>query len=62
MTESTLSTIPTEKPVKIGRLARQSVVPIPWSVRSVESDTRRVIEKSAERAVAFTFCCQKQNP
>ena len=50
MTESTLSTTPTEKLVKIGRPARQSAAPVPWSVRGVEADTRRVIEKAAERA------------
>lgn len=51
MTESTLSTTSSEKPVKakIGRPARQSVAPVPWSVRGVEADTRRVIEKAAER-------------
>lgn len=50
MTESTLSTTHTEKPVKVGRPARQSAAPVPWSVRGVEADTRRVIEKAAERA------------
>jgi hypothetical protein len=49
MTESTLSTTPTEKPVKMGRPARKSAAPVPWSVRGVEADTRRVIEKAAER-------------
>jgi hypothetical protein len=49
MTKSTLSTTLTEKPVKIGRPARQSAAPVPWSVRGVEPDTRRVIEKAAER-------------
>lgn len=49
MTESNLSTTPTEKP-KIGRPPRQSAAPVPWSVRGVEADTRRVIEKAAERA------------
>ncbi len=49
MTESTLSTTSTEKPSKIGRPARQSAAPVPWSVRGVEADTRRVIEKAAER-------------
>ena len=50
MTESTLSTTPTEKTTKIGRPPRQSAAPVPWSVRGVEADTRRVIEKAAERA------------
>lgn len=49
MTESLLSTTPAEKPVKMGRPARQSVAPVPWSVRGVETDTRRVIEKAAQR-------------
>ena len=49
MTESTLSTTPTEKPAKMGRPARASAAPVPWSVRGVEADTRRVIEKAAER-------------
>ena len=49
MTEITLSTTPTKKPVKMGRPARQSAAPVPWSVRGVEADTRRVIEKAAER-------------
>jgi hypothetical protein len=50
MTESTLSTTPTEKSTKMGRPPRQSAAPVPWSVRGVEADTRRVIEKAAERA------------
>lgn len=50
MTESSLSTTPTGKPVKMGRPARQGAAPVPWSVRGVESDTRRVIEKAAERS------------
>ena len=49
MTESSLSTTPTEKPTKMGRPARTSAAPVPWSVRGVEADTRRVIEKAAER-------------
>ena len=49
MTESTLSTTPAEKPAKMGRPPRQSAAPVPWSVRGVEADTRRVIEKAAER-------------
>lgn len=50
MTESTLSTTPTEVSNKIGRPARKGTAPVPWSVRGVEADTRRVIEKAAERA------------
>ena len=49
MTESILSTTPIEKPIKMGRPARASATPVPWSVRGVEADTRRVIEKAAER-------------
>lgn len=49
MTESNLSTTPTEKLIKMGRPPRQSAAPVPWSVRGVEADTRRVIEKAAER-------------
>lgn len=49
MTESTLSTTATEKPSKMGRPLRQGAAPVPWSVRGVEADTRRVIEKAAER-------------
>jgi hypothetical protein len=49
MTESTLGTTSAEKPVKMGRPARKSAAPVPWSVRGVEADTRRVIEKAAER-------------
>jgi len=49
MTESTLSTTTVEKPTKMGRPPRQSAAPVPWSVRGVEADTRRVIEKAAER-------------
>ena len=48
-TESTLSTTPTGKPAKVGRPARKTAAPVPWSVRGVEADTRRVIEKAAER-------------
>lgn len=33
----------------MGRPARGSAAPVPWSVRGVEVDTRRVIEKAAER-------------
>ena len=50
MTESTLSTTPTEKPTKTGRPPRKGTAPVPWSVRGIEPDTRRVIEKAAERA------------
>ena len=49
MTESILSTTPTAKPSKVGRPARTSAAPVPWSVRGVEADTRRVIEKAAVR-------------
>ena len=49
MTESTLSTTLTGKPTKMGRPARVGTAPVPWSVRGVEADTRRVIEKAAER-------------
>ena len=49
MTESTLSTTPIDRPVKMGRPPRKSSAPVPWSVRGVEADTRRVIEKAAER-------------
>ena len=48
-TESTLSTTPTETPGKKGRPSRKGTAPVPWSVRGVEPDTRRVIEKAAER-------------
>ena len=47
--ESTLSTKLTGKPAKVGRPARVGTAPVPWSVRGVEADTRRVIEKAAER-------------
>ena len=50
MTESTLSTTSIEKTVKMGRPARKGTAPVPWSIRGVEADTRRVIEKAAERA------------
>ncbi len=49
MTESTSSTTPIGKSVKICRPARQSAAPVPWSVRGVEADTRRAIEKAAGR-------------
>ena len=49
MTESTLSTTHSEKPSKMGRPPRKSAAPVPWSVRGIEADTRRVIEKAAER-------------
>ncbi len=49
MTENTLSTTLTETSGKMGRPARKGTTPVPWSVRGVEADTRRVIEKSAER-------------
>jgi len=50
MTKSTLSTTSTEGATKIGRPRRSNAAPVPWSVRGVEADTRRVIEKAAERA------------
>jgi hypothetical protein len=50
MTENTLSTTLTEKPTKTGRPPRKGTAPVPWSVRGIEPDTRRVIEKAAERA------------
>ncbi|WP_229310872.1 hypothetical protein [Larkinella arboricola] len=49
MTESTLSATSTDKPVKMGRPPRAKAAPVPWSIRGVEPDTRRVIEKAAER-------------
>lgn len=49
-TESTLSTTPIEKPVKMGRPPRSSTAPVPWSIRGVEPETRRVLEKAAERS------------
>lgn len=48
-TESTLSTTPEQAPKKMGRPARASSAPMPWSVRGVESETRRVLEKAAQR-------------
>ena len=33
----------------MGRPARTGASGVPWSVRGVEADTRRVIEKAAER-------------
>jgi hypothetical protein len=50
MTESTLSTTPIEKPTKMGRPPRSNAAPVPWSIRGVEAETRRVLEKAAERA------------
>ena len=35
---------------KVGRPAREGSAPVTWSIRGVEPDTRRVIEKAAERA------------
>ena len=49
-TESTFSSTSTKEPAKIGRPTRQTSAPPPWSIRGVEADTRRVIEKGAERA------------
>ncbi len=34
---------------KVGRPAREGSAPVTWSIRGVEPDTRRVIEKAAER-------------
>lgn len=50
MTESNLSTTSNEKPAKMGRPSRSSAAPVPWSIRGVEPETRRVLEKAAERA------------
>ena len=36
-------------PNKVGRPVRQGSAPVTWSIRGVEPDTRRVIEKAAER-------------
>jgi hypothetical protein len=36
-------------PSKVGRPARQSPEPAKWTVRGIEPETRRVIEKAAER-------------
>ncbi|GAB4044822.1 hypothetical protein [Spirosoma jeollabukense] len=33
----------------MGRPARQTTAPVSWSVRGIEADTQRVIEKAAER-------------
>ena len=50
MTESSLSTTSNEKPAKMGRPPRSGTAPVPWSIRGVEPETRRVLEKVAERA------------
>ena len=34
---------------KVGRPTRTGSTPVTWSIRGVEPDTRRVIEKAAER-------------
>lgn len=46
-TENNLSLTPSNK---VGRPARESSAPVTWSIRGVEPDTRRTIEKAAERA------------
>ena len=35
---------------KVGRPAREGSVPVTWSIRGVERDTRAMIEKAAERS------------
>lgn len=45
-TEINLSLTPANK---VGRPAREGSAPVTWSIRGVEPDTRRVIEKAAER-------------
>ena len=45
-TETNLSLTPIKK---VGRPLREGSAPVTWSVRGVEPDTRRVIEKAAER-------------
>lgn len=45
-TEINLSLTPARK---AGRPAREGSAPVTWSIRGVEPDTRRVIEKAAER-------------
>lgn len=45
-TEINLSLTPANK---VGRPAREGSSPVTWSIRGVEADTRRVIEKAAER-------------
>lgn len=46
-TETNLSLTPAKK---AGRPAREGSAPVTWSIRGVEADTRRVIEKAAERS------------
>lgn len=46
-TETNLSLTPVNK---VGRPARAGSSPVTWSIRGVEADTRRVIEKAAERS------------
>jgi hypothetical protein len=45
-TETDLSLTPENK---AGRPPRTSTAPVTWSIRGVETETRRVIEKAAER-------------
>ena len=45
-TEINLSLTPANR---VGRPARAGSSPVTWSIRGVEADTRRVIEKAAER-------------
>lgn len=45
-TETNLSLTPIKK---VGRPLREGSVPVTWSIRGVEPDTRRVIEKAAQR-------------
>ncbi len=35
---------------KVGRPAREGTVPVTWSIRGIERDTRAMIEKAAERS------------
>jgi hypothetical protein len=46
-TETNLSLTPANK---VGRPAREGSAPVTWSIRGVGADTRRVIEKAAERS------------
>lgn len=45
-TETTLGLTPANK---VGRPVREGSAPVTWSIRGVAPDTRRVIEKAAER-------------
>lgn len=49
-TENTLGNTSEQAPKKMGRPSRASNAPVPWSVRGVELETRRVLEKAAQRA------------